>query len=376
MSMSNKPFPDLLQKIERIIAKPLSRETRIFGLIIFIGLSSYYFITWRSVRVNLTDFPPMYAGARLLQANANVYDIESQCREQANIRPDLCMPFNHPPLLLPLISLISTADYAASYRRWSLILSVALLLCLVPSYLLSKNADASIQMLLFFPIFISITQGQDTVFLLLAILCWALLLQMKKDFWSGLVLALGLVKPHLVLLLAIPLLFSRFKAFLGFCLGGLAAVLFSWSLVGTQGLLGLIQITRLSATGTTFGVHHADMYSAVGIFARAGLSPYWVWPVFVLTLIGLSALWRRYPFSTHTLSLSIVGMTFGAPHLLLHDLAPLVIPLYLTHTYAPLLATFTILVFLGFGFPHIGVYLVMVTLATFLFWQINRVTIK
>jgi hypothetical protein len=195
---------------------------------------------------------------------------------------------------------------------------------------------------------------------------------MRQDFWAGLVLGLSVIRPHLALLLAVPLLFSRFQAFLGFCVGGFAAVLFSWYLVGTQGMLGLIKITRISATGTTFGVNHKDMYSAVGIFARAGLSPYWVWPVFVLALIGISVLWRRYAVSTHSLSLGIVMMAIGAPHLLMHDLAPLGIPLYLIHPLAPILATFIILTFLGLGIPAVGVYLVIAVVTAFHAWRLRE----
>ena len=137
-------------------------------------------------------------------------------------------------------------------------------------------------------------------------------------------------------------------------------------------MLGLIKITRISATGTTFGVHHEDMYSAVGIFARAGLSPFWVWPVFVLALIGISVLWRRYEVSTHSLSLGIVLMTIGAPHLLMHDLAPLGIAIYLIHPLAPILATFIILTFLGLGITPVGVYLVIGVVTAFHAWRLHE----
>ena len=369
--MKPSKFAELDQKPTNLIQRPVSVQLRILGLIIFVGLASSYFVTWRSVRKNLTDFVPMYASARLFQANETVYNIAAQCREQSKVRSDLCMPFNHPPLLLPLISLVSTEDYAASYRRWSLILSVLLLFCLIPAYLLSRSVDASLQLILFFPVFLSITQGQDTIFLLFAILCWALLLQMRKDFWAGLVLVLGAVKPHLVLLLGLPLLFSRPRAFLGFVLGGFVAVLFSWYLVGTSGLLGLIQITRLSATGTTFGVHHADMYSAVGIFVRAGASPYWVWPVFVVALVATSVLWRRYSISKQSLALGLIFMIVGAPHLIMHDLAPLGIPLFFIHPLGPIVGSIIILSCLAFDVTLIGVYLILIA-AAFYFWQLTK----
>ena len=370
--MSSKPIADLSQKFEHLIQRPISVQQRRALLIIFVALSSYYFVAWRKVRLNLTDFPPMYAGARLLQKDKNVYDIDAQCIEQSEIPTDICMPFNHPPLLLPLISVITTEDYAASYKRWCLILTVLLLLSLIPAYWLSRNLDASLQLLLFYPVFFSITQGQDTIFLLFAILCWALLLQMRKDFWAGVVLVLGSVKPHLVLLLGLPLLFSRPRAFLGFAFGGILAVLFSWYLVGSAGLLGLMRITRIAATGTTFGVYHDAMFSAVGIFARMGASPNWIWPVFVAALVGTSVLWRKYSISNHSLALGIILMTVGAPHLYMHDLAPMGIPLYFIHPYGPIVGSLIILSCLAFDIPLVGVYLILIAATLFYVCQISN----
>jgi hypothetical protein len=194
------------------------------------------------------------------------------------------------------------------------------------------------------------------------------LLKTNRDFWAGLVLSIGVVKPHILLLLALPLAFSRTRAFLGFCVGGLMAVLISLYLVGISGLTGLMEITRISATGTTFGVHHADMYSAVGLFARAGLSPYWVWAVFIIALVATSILWKKHPRSIHALCIGIVATVFAAPHLLMHDFAIIAIAIYLIHPFATIAASLLMLTLFGLGAPYLGGYLVM-TLTALVHWN-------
>ena len=341
------------------------KHERIFSLFILVGLIIFYFMIWRSVRSELTDFPPLYAAARLLQSGENPYSVENQCRVQNEVRSDLCMPFNHTPVLLPLIASITNQDYVASYKRWGLILFIVVALSFVPAYYLSRNFDSSVQALLFVPIFISITQGQDTAFILLAVFLWTWLLMRKMDFWAGIALSLAVVKPQIALLLALPMLFSRAKAFVGFCVGSFAAALFGWWLVGTSGYLGLIEIAKLTAQGQMPGLNHVDMYSAAGILARLGISPMWVWLVFALTLVAVSLLWRKWNGSLHSLALGIIGTTIAAPHLLFHDLALLTVPIYLVHPFAPIIATFILLSFRALGAPYLGAYIVITLAALF-----------
>lgn len=348
---------------------------RIITIVLFLALSGFYFSMWRHVRAPLSDFLPIYAAARLQQAGQNPYDVEAQCRVQNTVRTDLCMPFNHTPVLLPLARLIATENYTASYARWCLLLVIVLAVTAFVAYRLSENLDASQQAILFLPVFISITQGQDTAFMLLGVFLWAWLLKTRNDFWAGVALTLAVIKPQIALLFGVPMIVSRPRAFLGFFLGGLAAVVFSLYLVGIAGFKGLIEIVKITAAGQSFGVNHADMYSAVGIFARAGLSPYWAWPVFVLGLFGVSLLWRTYGTSIHALAVGIVVITIAAPHLLFHDLALLVIPLFLIHPYAPVLASLVLLISQAAGFPHVGAYVIMAAVAIYHVSQLRPLTL-
>src|SRR6266542_3665479 len=60
-----------------------------------------------------------------------------------------------------------------------------------PLYRLSEDWKASLQSIVFLPVFLAITLGQDTPFILLAVLLWARLLNEKKDVWAGTALSLS-----------------------------------------------------------------------------------------------------------------------------------------------------------------------------------------
>ena len=79
------------------------------------------------------------------------------------------MPNPHAPVLLPLFAVVSTEDFRASYVRWSVLLVLALAVCAWVAYKLSGSVFGAVCMVLFQPIFISITQGNVTPFIWLGV---------------------------------------------------------------------------------------------------------------------------------------------------------------------------------------------------------------
>jgi hypothetical protein len=294
-----------------------------------------YAAAWRTVSPRESDFPAFYSAARLWHEGANPYDLEQQCGKQIPIRGEPCLPFAHPPVLLPLVSLISSDDFVGSYHRWTIVLLCVVLLCLIPFYKISRQWQVSIQSILFLPIVIALALGQDTPFILLAVLCWLWLLGERKDFLAGLVVSLSVLKPQIAILLGVPLLFSRPKAFGGFVVGGFAFLLLSFALVGKDGFSGLLQIVRVMSHGEGFGVNPAVMISVTGLLSRVGLSASWSWIFFALALVAISVLWRRLGTTPSTLSAGIALALFCAPHSHLHDLALLSGPILFIHPLAP-----------------------------------------
>ncbi len=316
----------------------------------------------RTVQPSETDFPAFYSAGRIWTSGQNPYSLEEQCRLQVPIRGEPCLPFAHPPVLLPLISLVSNESFDSSYYRWTLLLLVVTAVCIFPLYQISRDWKGSLQSLLFLPVVIAITLGQDTPFILLAVLSWAWLLTIKKDVLAGLALSLAVVKPQIALLLAVPLLFSRPKAFAGFCIGAAALMAYSFALVGLQGFRGVLGIVQIMSQGSGFGVNPRVMINATALLVRAGLGANWVWITFTLGLIVTSVIWKRMGTSPNQLVPGIIVALFCAPHLHLHDLSLLSLALVLVHPLAPMLCSALLLVAYAFGWHQWAGYALMLGL--------------
>jgi len=315
-----------------------------------------YAAAWRTVLPKESDYPAFYSAARIWHEGGNPYDLQEQCAKQIPIRGEPCLPFAHTPVLLPLVSLLSSTDFVASYHRWTTLLLIVVLTCLVPLYQLTREWKISAQSILFLPVVIALALGQDTPFVLLAVLLWLWLLLDGKDFWAGLALSLTVLKPQLAILLGVPLLFSRPKAFVGFCAGGLALLLFSFALVGVDGFKGLLNIVRVMSQGQGFGVNPATMISVTGLLVRVGLSLKWAWLFCGFGLIAISLLWHRRGATRQTLSVGIALALFCAPHLHLHDLSLLAGPILFLHPLAPMVASAFLAAAYAFGLHQWAAY--------------------
>lgn len=331
-----------------------------------------YAAAWRTVLPKESDFPAFYSSTRIWQEGGNPYDLEKQCEKQIPIRGVPCLPFAHPPVLLPLMSLISNDDFLRSYYRWTGALLIVVLLCVIPFYRISHNWQNSIQSILFLPVVISLALGQDTPFILLGVLLCLWLLAEGKDFLAGLALSLSVIKPQIAILLGLPLLFARPKAFAGFCVGGLALAGFSFALVGIDGFVGLLRIVRVLSQGQGFGVNTQFMVSVTGLLVRVGLSPSWSWGFFGLALIGITILWRRFGITPQTFSLGIVLALFCAPHLHLHDLSLLSGPILFLHSQAPIRAAVFLAAAFGIGLIQPAAYILLALTAFLLIKSQSR----
>jgi hypothetical protein len=336
----------------------------ILSYLLIVVLVVLYAATWRTARFDRADFLAFYSSARLWQSGQNPYDRETQCRFQATIRSDLCMPNPHPPVLLPLFALVSSDDYRASFSRWSALLLIILAGCVWVASQISQSFVSALLAVLFYPVFISITQGNVSPFILLSVLLWIMLLKENRDLWAGVALSLSVVKPQLALLLALPLLFSNRKAFWGFCVGAATLVLISFALVGIEGFKSLLDTLMGMLKEHEPATDFAKMYSVTGLLVRAGLSRLFVWPVFISAIIGLSLLWRRR-FNLHTQMFGIVLALFAVPHLFMHDVSLLAIPLLLIRPVGPIIASCVLLVGESVGLGYTVFYLLLVALGVF-----------
>ena len=328
-----------------------------------------YVAAWRTVQPKETDFPAFYSAARIWSSGRNPYDLEEQCRVQIPIRGVPCLPFAHPPIVLPLISLVSNDDFTNSYYRWCLLLVVVTAVCILPFYYLCGKWQLSIQTILFFPIIVAITFAQDTAFILLGVLLWTWLLISKRDLLSGLALSLAVLKPQIAILLALPLLFCRPKAFAGFCIGAAVLATYSLVLVGVQGFSGLLHIVQIMSQDQGYGVNAKVMQNATALLVRSGFSIAWALPVFLLGIVAISVYWKTKGISLRELPVGIVVTLFTAPHLHFHDLSLLTTGLFFIHPLAVIVASIVLLSTYAFALQQWFGYGLMLTV---FIWHLRR----
>ena len=340
-----------------------------FYLLLIAAQICFYWSFLHRADKRTSDWPSYYSVARIFQREENPYSLNAQCAEMSKIIGDKCFPLAHPPILLPLLSSVSDEHFTDSFWRWLAILACALAACFCFMLLLTENAFGSAQALLFYPTVLSVFFANDTVFVLLGVTIWAYLLLyrdtdfMEREWLAGAALSLTCLKPQLAIILAIPLLFAKPKVFIGFCIGGVFWVLLGLKLVGVEGFKGIIHITRVMANGEGYGIGQQYMVNTTGWLVRAGLSPFWSWPLYILAIVTLCVLWKRYEPSIASVSLSLIAAVFFAPHVHQYDLALLAIPLVFAHRLAPLVAALIMVTMIVVGIGYLGALIVMLPMA-------------
>ncbi len=298
-----------------------------------------------------SDFIAFYAAGRVArdQGLARVYDIQLEQAVQREVvgfelAPGQVLLYNHVPFLLPFLILLINGSYVASFIRWALLLLAVFIagISLLTWFLRAqawKRADVWVAVagfLLFYPLFISLTNGQDSAFTFLGLCLWAAGLLTGRDWLAGLGLALTSVRPQIMFFLAVPFLFRRQRVLAWLCLGGAVLASLSFALIGFQGSQDFLDLLLVSAGGTWFGLHEFAMVDLVGLLWRflpslGGDVIRWAgWAVYALALAGLCLLWSRSrAIDERLIGLAVVLAIFVSPHLHYHDLALLLVPLAL-----------------------------------------------
>ena len=316
-----------------------------------VGSLLFWIVYWFSfVRGNLRgpDFFNFYAAAKLYvtQGGSAVYDIAMQRHVELQITGQdpsrfIVLPYFHPPYYTLLIAPLAYLDYRQAYyvmAAFNVLLVVALVAILVTTSLRVHGRAVLVAAAMiggFFPVFVTVLQGQSDLVLLVplagAYAAWA----RGKYELAGALSALALSKPQLLLL--IPILFLTRRAwralagFFGVLLGlGLVSIagfgfgpVFSYlGSVGTWAVTG-----HLPATGTLVYTDPA-VYSLRNILEAipgGGKVVAFVILVVLLAAVALSLSWRpdkpRLDFA-----LAIAASLVLSPHQNIHDLALLVIP--------------------------------------------------
>jgi hypothetical protein len=327
---------------------------RVFVVTVLASLLLVYSMLWlrmitTPVEYTGADFIAFYAAGRIAQAEgpAHIYEPDrQQVIEQElvgfELVPGQVLLFNHLPYFVPILQLIVDENYVLSFDRWDLILLVVLILnATLLAYLLSRSGFVSREawhsaasFVLFFPVFTSLMNGQDTLFLLLGGVLWMLCLYLEKDILAGVGLSLVTIRPQLALMLALPFLFRRRQVWWGFVAGTLALGAMCVLILGVDGSCNMIRFLLISAGGEWYGLHPAEMPTLSGLLRRVvpGINANVVnpvsWVVFLFTAAFLCFLWKRSKqIGEKEIGMAVVLSIFASPYLHYHDLALLLLSL-------------------------------------------------
>lgn len=321
----------------------------ILSLLILYGLLWLRMINSPSERTG-TDFVGFFTAARIAQSQGPSWIYSPTLQQQIEqelvgfpLAPGQVLLFNHMPYFVPLLSLIVNADFVESFNRWGLVLAAIILtdavlfLSLARSFSLDKElywiiaAGAA----LFFPLFTSVLNGQDTAFLLLGAILWLAGLLSGKDVLAGIGLSITTIRPQVALLLAVPFLFNRRRVWWWFMAGTAVLGLFVLLYLGPDGTMRFVEILSASSLGDAYGFHPEDMPTLTGFLHRSfpalpsttirfiGLVGYG------LTCAGFCLLWTKSKrIGEREAGSAILAAIFFSPYLHFHDLTLLLIPLF------------------------------------------------
>jgi hypothetical protein len=324
----------------------------VFQLVAILSLIIIYIFQWGVMITNPalrtgTDFIIFYSAGKVAQEHGseNTY----QVLLQQNVQEELLgfpladkqlLVYNHIPYLIPILSILVTENYVASFILWTVLMigitSIAILLLANTLQFEKGHLLFFISSILFFPLFQSFLLGQDTALLFLACVLWSSGMIKQKSWLAAIGLALLSIRPHLCLVFAIPVfLFEsniRWKFVL--CISFLISV--SIGLLGWNGVFDYIHMLQISASGTWYGFHQNAMFNFIGLAARslpfldANFIRIIGWLGYFSAIIFLSTVWRQKSKDMNWLvSITILFSLFFAPHLYYHDLTLLIIPFVL-----------------------------------------------
>jgi hypothetical protein len=340
--------------IKTMPSKQINLQRILFVALAF-SLVILYVLSWVDVvsdptQLTGSDFMAFYAAGRSMfeHTPAAAYDLASlKASEESvlgfRIADQDVNPFVHPPLILPVLWLVAHFNYLTAFYLWALF---TLILCMLNAHIAIKLFSSTNKLnravlwagtFLFFPLFISLVNGQDSALLLLGAMLWYYGLTQNSNRMAGLGLALTTIRPQIALLLAIPMIFnarSR-KVWWWFCIGSAVLVVFSVALLGQGGVRNFINILSVSASGEGYKINEVAMINLIGMVKRLNLGFNAAtirtvgWVGSLAGLIILCLVWGKAPAITDKhISLAIIIAVFTSPHLHYHDLALLIIPIF------------------------------------------------
>jgi hypothetical protein len=303
-----------------------------------------------------SDFLSALVGSRVLLENGpqQVYNRAAQTAAQAATLHDVgygtaqLLPFIHTPFELGIVAPLRALglSYGATFIGWMLVSLLAVAASLrvlhwawpLPGRL---SRVATLAVLSFFPVYLTLVMGQTSLVLLFSWAAGSAALRRGRDGWAGVALAVGLVKPHmLVLLLLVLLLMRRWRALGSFAVASILAVGLAMPILGWDWPWRYLQYT-LSVGGYPPDpiLDPVIMQNWRGLLTRwLGDSPTTSGLALLLsgvTWAVIGAIWLRVgwrgwqpgtPEWDRRWAITLLASLLALPYLITHDLSLLVVP--------------------------------------------------
>jgi alpha-1,2-mannosyltransferase len=288
------------------------------------------------------DFLNIYTGASLALDGqfAAMHDVDVQLARERKFVPstDVLRPFVRPSFYALLLAPLALIPFKTAFWIWIAAQSALLIACGAWGFR-RFGPNALVFAAFSLPGPLGVASGQDCVILLaLFILAWELT-DRANPATGGAVLALMLIKFHLILLWPVAFLLQRrWKMLGGFCAVALGEACVSLALGGTQGArtyLALLQNKNLDRLSPSKEL----MICFQGLTANLGIeSPAW-------TVVIIAAIFLLFVFAVYKAPLwkmfavTAVASLLVAPHVYGYDATLLLLPLLLTIFYSQLAST-------------------------------------
>ena len=292
------------------------------------------------------DFANLYVGAQIVLHGRGhqLYAPALQHEFQVRYFGGAGTYFVHPPfetlIYLPF-SLLSPARAYLAWCLFNMLLLIAAARALAQSVLTKWSWRLLLApALLFVPVLLDFLHGQDSLLLLFFVVSAFAALQGGKDFAAGCLLACGLFKFHLVLVLVIFVLLSgRKKVLAGFASVAAILLLVSVAISGWGVLLSYPRFLAYFSHLPLAGVSNQQMANLRGLFGLAfpGRAPAALGLTVVSSLLVLGLAASQWVTVTRRPSHG-VGLTFAniliatilaSYHVSPHDLSILLLPIAL-----------------------------------------------
>jgi hypothetical protein len=252
---------------------------------------------WDQIMSGSGDFVAYYTAGKILNS-ANFHELADfnahRLYQEQFALPGQTefLPFYHPPYQALLFWPLSYFPYPVAHLIWSVLTAVQLVCifaCIIPFIERDRRLLFGLILIATYPTWLTIVKGQDSIMSALIMVAVFRSLKFRRERVGGILLALGLYKPQLVLPLGGIFVFGHlWQAALSFAVTGLFLTIISLLAVSWNGAIGMV--STLGTMITEGSLEHPILMPNLRGLVDTLLSPLGVTGVTTIILAGTISL--------------------------------------------------------------------------------------